>query len=234
MKKKLGILGGMGPLASAEFIGTLYRLNVAEFEQDTPPCILLSDPTFPDRTEAILAGSTRVLAQRLEEALQTLLDLGADPIVIACITAHHVLPQVAERLRRRVLSLLDLVVDEVLANPRPRLLLATNGTRAARIFESHERWREIEPWTLFPGEEDQRTLHDGLYRLKAGASGDSCVAWLKTLSRRYGTEGFVFGCTELHLLHRCIERSAETLGDVIDPLWAAAREFNAASAALRG
>jgi aspartate racemase len=228
MKKKLGILGGMGPLASAEFLGTLYRLNVAEFEQDTPPCVLLSDPTFPDRTEAILAGSTQVLAQRLEEALQTLLDLGADPIVIACVTIHHVLPQVPEPLRRSVLSLLDLVADEVLAAPRLRLLLATNGTRAARIFESHGRWHEIEAWTLFPGEEDQRILHDCLYRLKAGAPGDSCVAWLKTLQQRYGTEGFVFGCTELHLLHRYLERSPGELGDIIDPLWTVARELSTA------
>jgi aspartate racemase len=232
MKKTLGILGGMGPLASAEFLGTLYRLNVAEFEQDTPACVLLSDPTFPDRTEAILAGSTQVLAQRLEEALQTLLDMGADPIVIACVTVHHVLPQVPAPLRRRVLSLLDLVADEVLAAPRPRLLLATNGTRAARIFESHERWREIEPWTLLPGEEDQRTLHDCLYRLKAGAPGNSCIAWLKTLPRRYGTEGFVFGCTELHLLHRYLEQSPGELGDIIDPLWTVAREFSATDAFL--
>jgi len=232
MRKKLGILGGMGPLASAEFLGTLYRLNVAEFEQDTPSCVLLSDPTFPDRTEAILAGSTQILGQRLEEALQTLLDLGADPIVIACVTIHHVLPQVPEPLRRRVLSLLDLVADEVLAAPRPRLLLATNGTRAARIFESHERWHEIEPWTLFPGEEDQRTLHDYLYGLKAGAPGDSCVAWLKTLSRLYGTEGFVFGCTELHLLHRCFGERPGELGDIIDPLWTVAWKFSAACPTL--
>jgi aspartate racemase len=234
MRKKLGILGGMGPLASAEFLGTLYRLNLAESEQATPVCILLSDPTFPDRTEAILSGSTRVLAWRLEEALQTLLDLGADSIVIACVTAHHVLPQVSGHLRCRVLSLLDLVADEVRAAPRPRLLLATNGTRTARIFESHESWSEIEPWTLFPCDEDQRTLHDCLYRLKSGTPGDSCIAWLKTLPRRYGAEGFVFGCTELHLLHRCLEQRQEAeLLDIIDPLWTVAREFAAVNAYSR-
>jgi aspartate racemase len=224
MMKKIGILGGMGPLASAEFLGTIYRLNVAEAEQDTPNCILLSDPTFPDRTEAILAGSTEILAKRLEEALQTLVDLRADVIIIACITVHHVLPQVPARLRERVLSLLDLVVDEVLTAPRPRLLLATNGTRVARIFESHERWREIEPWIVFLGDEDQNDLHTCVYRLKAGVPGESSVAWLKGLRKLYGIEGFVFGCTELHLLHRYLVQ--EALGDVIDPLWIAARNLS--------
>src|SRR5437764_219943 len=100
MPATLGLLGGMGPLASAEFIATLYHLNLVEPEQESPSCILLSDPTFPDRTEAILAGDTGLLALRLEQALQRLVDLGADWIVIACVTIHHVLPQVREPLRR--------------------------------------------------------------------------------------------------------------------------------------
>src|SRR5581483_3880188 len=84
MGKRLGILGGMGPLASAEFLSTLYRLNLVEPEQDAPNCVLLSDPSFPDRTEAILAGDTRELARRLEASLQELLRQGTDRIVIAC------------------------------------------------------------------------------------------------------------------------------------------------------
>src|SRR5215210_6912814 len=111
MHGRLGIIGGMGPLASAEFVGTLYRLNLLETEQETPSCILLSDPTFPDRTEAILAGSVDVLAERLEQTLRALLDQGVDRIVIACVTIHHVLPLVPEPLRLKVISLLDLMVN---------------------------------------------------------------------------------------------------------------------------
>ena len=58
MGKNLGILGGMGPLASAKFLSTVYRLNLVEPEQEAPNCILLSDPSFPNRTKAILAGNT--------------------------------------------------------------------------------------------------------------------------------------------------------------------------------
>jgi aspartate racemase len=214
----------MGPLASAEFLSTLYRLNLVEPEQENPSCILLSDPTFPDRTEAILAGDTGILALRLEQTLQRLVDLGADWIVIACVTIHHVLPQVSAPLRRKVISLLDLMIDEILALPRPRLLLATTGTRSGRIFESHERWDDIKGWLLFPEEEDQRELHKWIYRLKAGAPGERCLAWLDTLALRYRVQGLVFGCTELHLLHRCIATQPARLTDVIDPLWTAARD----------
>jgi len=224
MQGRLGILGGMGPLASAEFLGTLYRLNLVEPEQETPACLLLSDPTFPDRTEAILAGSTEVLTERLEQALRALLDQGADRIVIACVTLHHVLPGVPEPLRRKVISLLDLIADEILASPRRRLLLATIGTRTARIFESHERWSQLERWVVFPGEEDQRALHAWIYRLKAGSPGEDCLDWIDSLAARYEVGGFLFGCTELHLLQRLLATRPPGPSDVIDPLWTAARD----------
>ena len=225
MHGRLGILGGMGPLASAEFLATLYRLNLIEPEQKTPSCVVLSDPTFPDRTEAILAGSVEILAKRLEQALQALLDQGADRIVIACVTIHHVLPLVPEPLRLKVVSLIDLMLDEVLADPCRRLLLATTGTRAARIFESHERWNQVERWVAFPDEEDQRELHKLIYHLKAGLSGEGCLSWIDTLAVRYQVEGFLFGCTELHLLHRFLATRPASSKGIIDPLWTAARDF---------
>lgn len=221
---RLGVLGGMGPLASAELLGTLYRMNLREPEQEMPSCVLLSDPTFPDRTEAILAGATDPLVERLEQALQALLAQGADRIVIACVTIHHILPRVAEPLRDKVISLLDLIADEVIAAPRRRLLLTTIGTRAARIFESHPRWRQIERWVAFPGDQDQATLHDWIYRLKAGASGEGCLEWIASLAAPYGVEGFMFGCTELHLLHRLLGGRLPEALDVIDPLWTVARD----------
>ena len=50
MRTILGILGGMGPLASAEFVRSVYELNVQTKEQASPVCVLYSDPTIPDRT----------------------------------------------------------------------------------------------------------------------------------------------------------------------------------------
>lgn len=225
MGKKLGILGGMGPLASAEFLSTVYRLNLVEPEQEAPNCVLFSDPSFPDRTKAILAGTTGVLTSRLEAALQELLRQGADRIVIACVTIHQVLPQVSEPLRRPVISLIDLIAQGVLASPRSRLLLSTIGTRTARILESHERWDEISRWVVLPDEEDQRALHEWIYGLKAGRPADDCLAWMEGLPERYGVAGFLFGCTELHLLQRGIAAGSAAGWDVIDPLWIAARNL---------
>jgi len=217
----------MGPLASAELLKTIYRLNLSESEQEAPSCILLSDPTFPDRTEAILKGSTEALAVRLTGALDQLASHGAERIVIACVTVHHVLPEVPERLRRKVVSLLDLIAGEVRAARQPHLLLATTGTRTARIFERHEGWESIAEWVRPLAEDDQHTLHDWIYRLKRGEPAEGCLAWLESLPPTYGTDRFIFACTELHLLLEPLSRSTGVIqaDHIIDPLLSVARDF---------
>jgi aspartate racemase len=177
---------------------------------------------------AIRDGLSEALAGRLEQAVASLLKAGAQRVLIACVTVHWVLPMLPEPLRRSVVSLLDLTIDELLASgDGPFLLLVTTGTRAARIFENHERWRDIAPRVLLPDERDQSQLQARIYELKAGRSVGTCLEWLGSLRDRYGAAGLVFGCTELHLLQGPIaEGGGEAdLGRIIDPLWVAARDL---------
>jgi aspartate racemase len=78
-----------------------------------------------------------------------------------------------------------------------------------------------------PSEADQEALHERLYRLKGGAPPAETALWLEELAERYpGTDGFVFGCTELHLLARPLaERWGEEglRGRVVDALHTVAR-----------
>jgi len=225
--RTLGILGGMGPLASAELLHTLYRLNITEPEQEAPACLLLSDPSIPDRTAAILAGDTRELVARITSALAQLAAAGAERIVIACVTAHAVLAEVPEPERRRVIPLLDLAIDEVRASGRPHLLLATQGTRTARIFERHPRWGEVERLVTWPDEADQRRVHATVYRFKHAEPDPESLAWIERLPAKYGAEALIFGCTELHLLHRPLARRPPGMPTlrIVDPLWIAARDL---------
>jgi aspartate racemase len=222
-RPRLGVLGGMGPLASAEFVHTLYRLNMVEPEQGAPVCLLHSDPSIPDRTTALLAGDTTLLVARLARAVEELLQAGAGRVVIACVTAHAVLPELPDALREKVVPLLDLLFDELLAAPRPALLLATVGTRRARIFERHPRWNEVADWIGCLDDADQQHLHERLYRLKQCAPPADCLDWLDTLPAKYGRDTLLFGCTELHLLHRHREGRPACF-QALDPLWIAARD----------
>lgn len=216
----------MGPLASAELVATLYRLHLPEREQDGPRCAVLSDPSFPDRTEAILRGDTGELVRRLSGAVTALLELGASRVVVACVTIHRVLPELPGELRRRVVSLVDLVVDELRAEPKPRLLLATTGSREGRVFPSHPGWREVAASVRHPEAADQEALHERLYRLKRGEDPAAAVPFVEELEERYGVEGLVFGCTELHLLQQPLEAAGRaTEGRIVDPLMTVARRY---------
>ncbi len=209
----------MGPLASAELVRTIYRLHVREPEQLAPGLVLYSDPSIPDRTEALAAGAADELAGRLATAVEGVLAAGARRAVIACLTIHAVLPRLAPRLRRAVISLVDLALDAVIADPRPRLLLATDGTRASGVFEAHPRWGEASGSLVLPDRGDQRALHRRLYRLKAQASAERFAEWLGALAAAHGVEGFLFGCTELHLLQPVLERRRTGwAAGVVDPL----------------
>ncbi len=231
----LGILGGMGPLASAEFLDTFYRLNLREPEQDAPACVLYSDPSIPDRTTAILAGDTRELLAAFVAALDKLAALGAERIVVACVTAHHLLPELPAELRRRVVSLLGLAFQEIAAQPRPLLLLSTSGTRKARIFESHEGWEAVAPWIRLLDPDDQERVHRLTYRLKADLPAREALAEIEPLLPRYGAQGFLFGCTELHLLSRAIYRETGAFDPrIVDPLVLAARDFATIAAGQSG
>lgn len=223
----LGIVGGMGPLASAELVATIYRLNMLEPEQQAPSLVLHSDPSIPDRTTAILAGDTRELSARLTGALETLVASGTERIVIACITAHQVLPEVPEHLRSRVVSLLDLVIDEIRATSGPYLLLASVGTRRARIFERHERWGEVAQRVGFLEGDDQHRLHEAIYRFKQNEPVEPLIPWLESLPGRYGAEGLIFGCSELHLFQRPLaRRPCQEAVRIIDPLFTVARDLS--------
>ena len=226
MKEILGILGGMGPLASAEFLKTIYDFNLGAVEQESPVCILYSDPTVPDRTEAIFNGTEEVLLDRLVKALDTLCRLGADKIVIACITMHHLLPRLPGSLRGKVISLIDLIFDEVLATEERHLLLCTSGTREADIFRSHNRWELIRPQIVFANEDDQNWVHDLILKIKTNQIDDSLWSRLDDFSERYRVDSFIAGCTEFHLLvKRLIERGNGPQYRFVDPLLILARDL---------
>jgi aspartate racemase len=227
MKQVLGILGGMGPLASAEFLKTIYDFNTGAVEQESPVCILYSDPSIPDRTQAIYNGTEGVLLDRFVTALEALCRLGVDKIVIACVTIHFLLPRVPLSLRQKVISLVDLIIDEVLTTQERHLLLCTSGTRKARIFQNQERWPLIEPQVVLMNDEDQHLVQDLIQKeIKVNHIHDSLLCCFDELSEKYRVDSFIAGCTEMHLLvKRSTERGGGARYSFVDPLMTVAKDL---------
>lgn len=213
----LGVVGGMGPLTSAEFLRTFYARYPGRREQELPRCVLLSDPTFPDRTEAFKAGGgpEEELLRRLQAALEQLASLGAARLMIACVTIHYLVPALPAGLREQLISLIDVAVEDALAAPGQYLLLCTTGTRELGLFSGHPRWPELAPRVKYLPPEAQAELHRRIYQLKANLNQTATASWVEDQARRQGAEAVILGCTDLHLLHSHL--GAARL-PVLDPL----------------
>lgn len=217
----LGIVGGLGPLASADFLLSIYERNMRDREQESPVVLCYSDPTFPDRTETFLSGKDDTLLERLERVLGELCALGATRLVVPCVTFHHLFPRLPVYFRNKLISLVELTLDEVIKSREPHLLLCTNGTRVMRIFESHEKWPAAARYVAMPDEEDQARIHELIYKvIKRNGPVASLTSFLESLSDKYEINSFIAGCTELHRVSRFLshEGGAGRMFSFIDPL----------------
>lgn len=224
---KWGVIGGMGPLASAEFLRTVYRLSAFQPEQEMPVIIVDSDPSCPDRTEALEAGNQDYLLHHTKKKIDHLLGYGADRIVICCITMHCILHQLPRYQTDRIRSLVDLIIEELKSRQERCLLVCTNGTRASRVFENHPDWKTVKDHVVMPDTLDQESFHSLLYQIKRGVPAHAALSTLTALHQKYGSISLIAGCTEMHIL---LEAAWEGSSDFfchahIDPLHLLAEEI---------
>lgn len=213
--KTIGILGGMGPLATYDLGMKILDNTRAECDQDHIPVLIDSNTRIADRTEAILHGGADPLpemilsAKRLEAA-------GADFLIIPCNTAHYFYDGVSECVSIPVLHMPRETAGRLReAAVRRAGILATDGTCQSGIYDSILREEGIEP--IYPSEECQRTIMSLIYDyVKAGNMDfseldiDGAVDELK----QKGAEALVLACTELPMAFDII---GDTGLPVIDP-----------------
>jgi aspartate racemase len=227
-REVLGVVGGLGPLASAEFLKTVYEYGIGENEQDAPIVLMFSDPTFPDRTDSFLAGESELLLARLTGALQSLSDAGASRFVICCMTIHYLLPSLPVHLGGRIVSLLDVIFSN-LKPPRRHLLICSNGTRRLELFQKHPQWDRHKSEIVLPDDDDQSKIHHELiYPIKKRPDFGRLKLLLQTLLQRYEVDSFIAGCSEIHVLAKHVVFNGDHTGGYgcLDPLTIIAREWD--------
>jgi aspartate racemase len=225
--KILGILGGVGPRASAEFLKTIYEHSLGEREQNSPRVLMYSDPSFPDRTETFLTGDCDVLLKKLIAALNSLRSQGVSRIVICCVTIHYLLPRLPEDLRTQITSLIDVVLAEVRRSQKKHLLICTKGARRLKIFQGHPQWELSKDYLLLPDESDQESIHYLIYQIKRNEDIKKLLPFVDTLLAKYKVDSFVAGCTEMHVLAKQFHRANGGNGGYgcLDPLTIIAEEL---------
>lgn len=104
MKHTIGILGGMGPAATADMLEKFVELRHASCDQQHIPLIVSSIPDIPDRTACLLSGGPSPY-RYLERYLHMLEDAGAECIVIPCNTAHYWFDDLQNVAKARMISI---------------------------------------------------------------------------------------------------------------------------------
>lgn len=223
--KTVGVLGGMGPEATAYFFALLVRNTKASQDGDHVPVIVYSLPQIPDRTRAILHRGPNPLPY-LIRGLEALAGAGADFAVMPCISAHYFYPRLAARSPIPIVHLLEEAAADVGRRfPRIRTvgLLATTGTVRTGIVAGAFRAAGIE--VLVPDGHGQNRVMSAIYGKRgikagttAGAPRKALLAVAEELVRR-GARGIIAACTEVPLAIGHQDLSVP----FVDPMRAAAR-----------
>jgi aspartate racemase len=204
MERVLGVLGGMGPLASAQFMLRLTLLTPAERDQDHIPAILWSDPRVPDRSAARLAGGEDPLPWLLR-GIAGLEAAGAGAIAIPCNTAHGWFDAMQAATRLPILH----IVDAAAAGLRraglgpgdgPVGVMGTAGTLAMRLYQ--ERLAALGHACLVPTPEEMASLVTPAIALVKANRVREAYAPLAEVAAALAARGaaaVVLGCTEIPL-----------------------------------
>ncbi len=139
MERILGVLGGMGPLATVDFLSKIIQSTPANSDQDHIPIIAASLPQIPDRTDAILLSGESPL-DAMTVGIRRLEVSGAGAIAIPCNTAHHWYEPLQRSTKLPILHIADSVVAHMKASgiePGCRVgILASSGTLKVGIYET--------------------------------------------------------------------------------------------------
>ena len=185
-KKTIGILGGMGPLATADLFQKIVLLTKADTDREHIRVYIDSNANIPDRTAAILSGGEDPVPE-MASALRHLEACGADCIIMPCNTAHYFLPRLQAMTEIPFLSIL---------------------TAAAEACKAQFPGKTV---GILAQDALMRVIYDGV---KAGKGPDSYRADFLTVLEQMsagGAEVFLLGCTELPLAAEALNIALPTV-----------------------
>ncbi|HEY8337359.1 MAG TPA: amino acid racemase [Tardiphaga sp.] len=216
---KIGVVGGVGPLATVDFMEKVVKLTEARRDQDHVKMIVEQNPQIPDRTEHLLhQGTDPTIA--LFATCKKLEAAEADLIAIPCNTAHAFVERMQAHLRIPVLDMLDETMAQIASRyaGQPVGLLATSGTVESGVYAVAAKRAGVA--IMVPDAAHQALVMESIYGasgVKAGFTEGRCRDDLRIAIAHLAERGaavVVLGCTELPLLFPQTE-SFETGGRTV-------------------
>jgi aspartate racemase len=225
--KRLGIIGGMGPAASAEFVNRLIAQTPADCDQDHVPFVLWNNPQIPDRSTSMRNGDNRPLPFLLE-AIQVLKNAGCSHIVIPCNSAHFWYDDLI-KMGVPITHIVDSVASELRNLNLDNQTIGVMGTQGTIEFGIYQNRLTQQGWNcIVPDQYEMDTyVQPAIDLIKAGKIQESqhlLVTVIQNLIDR-GAKAVVLGCTELPLAIRITKEDGVPIVNSIDSLVKAALTY---------
>ncbi|MCM1120614.1 MAG: amino acid racemase [bacterium] len=201
--KTLGVLGGLGPMASAYFLQLITQMSEARTDQEHMEVILHSKPQIPDRTQFILGRSGDNPVPQMVLAGRGLAAQGAELLAIPCVTAHFFQKQLKAEIG---IPILNAIEETAIYLKQAKVacagVLATDGTLSSGLFQSSLSRHGI--GCIIPEAQEQRMVMQLIYDdVKAGKPVE--LPLFAAVSERLFAQGvqvILLACTELSLIKR--------------------------------
>lgn len=200
----IGIIGGMGPEATANFYFNLIRATQVNRDQDHFHVIIDSNAKIPDRTKSILEGGENPVPYIIKSA-ENLKLIGAEIGCIPCITSHYYFYEIQKGTSLKLLNALELLNNSLLADFQGKLkigVLATSGTVKTKLFNKYLDQFEV----IYPENNSQeKFVMKAIYGEKGIKNGHliglpaALLINAVTELQDQGAQVIIAGCTEVSL-----------------------------------
>lgn len=213
---KIGVIGGLGPLATAKFLCRVIDLTDAHNDQENVDMVILNHSSVPDRTEYLLDNNKENPLPYLINDAKILENIGCKFIAMPCNTAHAFLDDIKKNINIEIINMVEETIFECNNKNMKKVgLMATRGTINTHIFDKHSNLELFKP-----NHNIQEKIDEFIFdRVKKNIS-VSLNEFNDILNYFYenNCDGIILGCTELSVIKEDLKIRNERIVDTIDVL----------------
>ena len=196
---KLGVIGGMGPLATVSFYERVVLNTLAKCDNEHIDMVVLSHASMPDRTKCIIENRGGEFLEVIKKDFKILEDIGVEAVAIPCNTSHYFFDEFKKFTGLRIINMIEETILEVKKRGIEKVaVFGTLGTLNSKVYEKYANQHGILVKEVSP--EDKQAVMDIIYDIKE----TNCLdgrRFVDILSRYCDDETVgIIACTELSLL----------------------------------
>ena len=196
---KLGVIGGMGPLATVNFYQRVVLNTEAKCDNEHIDMIVLNHSTMPDRTKCIIENRKAEFLDAIKKDFAVLENIGVEAVAIPCNTSHYFYDEFKKLTDLKIINMIEETILEVKKSGVKKIsVFGTLGTLNSKVYEKYAKEYELEVKEV--SEADKQAVMDIIYNIKETNNLDN-KQFTDILNRYCDNETVgIIACTELSLL----------------------------------